>query len=194
MSPASDHPVRLRARLALPDGRLRAAAGAAVALPDDPRHVAALLGDDRARGHRVELDGRRLDRRAPPARVRAGLVGVGRAPVAPEVGVRDHLAAVCSPVRADALLADTPHLAGRGAEVAGVLSGGERRLLAWALARALRPRAVVLDGAATGLDPDALAWATRVVVAWRERGVCVLVRVGRAEERRWLEPPPALRP
>jgi branched-chain amino acid transport system ATP-binding protein len=184
--------VRLQARLKLPDGHLdvEVPPGGAHELPDDPQAVAALLGQDRHRGHRVLLDGRRIDRRPVSARVRAGLVTVGEAPVAAEVSVRDHLAAVRSRAVADGLLAATPVLAPLGARPAGLLSGGERRLLAWTLARALRPAVVVLDRAATGLDPDAVAWADEVVAAWRAHDVGVLVRVGRPEERRWLAAPP----
>lgn len=177
----------LDADLELPDGRLRLTVGGAVELPDDPRHVAALLGDGR-RGHRVRLEGRRLDRRSPAARVRAGLVAVGDAPVAPGLGVLDHLAAIVGPGEARRLLESTPHLAGRGDDPGGVLSGGERRLLAWSLARARRPRVVVLDRAGTGLDEEALAFAEAQVASWRARGVGVLVRVGRDEERAWLAP------
>ena len=184
---------RLQAHLELPDGQLdvEVAPGAARELPDDPRAVAALMGGDRHRGHRVLLEGRRLDRRTVATRVRAGLVVVGEAPVAPEVSVRDHLAAAGSRSAADDLLAATPVLSTLGARPAGLLSGGERRLLAWTLARALRPLVVVLDRAATGLDPDALAWAGEVVTAWRADGVGVLVRVGRPEERTWLSAPVA---
>lgn len=183
-----DRPPRLCADLALPRGRLRVGAGEARRLPDDPRHVAALLGDDRDRRHRLTLDGRRLDRRAPAARVRAGLVAVGAAPVAPEVTVVDHVAATVSRGHARALLADVPRLAGLGDLPAGLLSGGERRLLAWAQALA-RPAAVVLlDRAGTGLDPRALDWASGVVAQWRDAGVGVVARVGRREELAWLAP------
>lgn len=178
--------LRLDARLDLPAGRVRVGAGEAVPLADDPAHVAALRGVDRRRAHRVVLDGRRLDHRPPSARVRAGLVAVGEAPVAPAVDVLDHLAAVVRRPTAERLLASTPWLAPLGARPAGLLSGGERRLLAWTMARALRPAVVLLDRAGTGLDPDALAWAGEVVGAWTATGVGVLVRIGRPEERRWL--------
>lgn len=174
--------------LDLPAGRLRLDAGEVRELPDDPRHVAALLGP--APGdHRLVLDGRALHRRGPAARVRAGLVTVGDAPVAPEVSVTDHLAAVAPLERARHVLATTPHLADRGGDPAGVLSGGERRLLAWALARVLTPRVVVLDRAGTGLDDDAMAFAAGQVATWAQESVGILVRIGRARERTWLAAP-----
>ena len=107
------------------------------------------------------------------------------APVAPDVTVHDHLAAVLGDAAAGRVLADAPLLAGRGADPAGVLSGGERRVLAWLRARTVAPRAVLLDRAGEGLDADTLAWAGRVVTAWAAAGVAVLVRAGRQEERGW---------
>jgi ABC-type branched-subunit amino acid transport system ATPase component len=179
--------------LDLPEGRLRLHPGEVRALPDDARHVAALLGPA-AGDHRLVLAGRPLHRRGPAARVRAGLVAVGEAPVAPDLSVLEHLTAVAPVGEAREVLATTPHLAARGADPAGVLSGGERRLLAWALARVLGPKVVVLDRAGTGLDADALTFAGEQIAAWTAAGVGVLVRVGREQERAWLDPPPGAVP
>jgi ABC-type branched-subunit amino acid transport system ATPase component len=141
----------------------------------------------RRRGDRLTVDGRELARRGTAARARAGLVVVTETPVAPTVSVRDHLAAVTTPARADAVLAEVPRLAGRGGDPAGVLSGGERRLLAWARAALLTPKVVVLDGAATGLDADATSWASERLDRWRrEQGAVILVAPRRAEEARWI--------
>lgn len=184
--------VRLDAELALPTGRveIRVGSGEVARLPDDGGVVDALAGTgpDR-RSHRVVLDGRPLDRRGPAARVRAGLVVVGDAPVAADVTVTDHLAVRARPATVEALLATVPRLAGRGDDPAGVLSGGERRALAWARAVLLDPCVVVLDRAATGLDADAVEWATRQLEAWLGAGVAVLVRPGRAAEMAWLPGP-----
>jgi Fe-S cluster assembly ATPase SufC len=67
-----------------------------------------------------------------------------------------------------------------------VLSGGERRLLGWARVLLLEPAAVVLDRAATGLDSDALVWATAQVARWRAGGCVALVRPGRDAEAAWV--------
>lgn len=175
----------LSARLHLPDGvlELDVAAGEAVAVPPDA--VAALAGRVDRRD-RIRLAGRRLDRRGTAGRVRAGLALVTGAPVAAGVAVVDHLAAVTPLRRAGRLLDESPLLRGRGSDPAGVLSGGERRVLAILRAAAVGPRAVVLDAAGEGLDADALAWVGRRVLAWREDGVAVLVRPGRPEEHAWL--------
>lgn len=191
--PATSAAPLLWARLALPDGELDVVAGQLVRLPDDPRHVGALLGTERAtsaggaRRHHVRLAGRRLDRRARPARVRAGLVGVGSGAVAPDVTVVDHLAAVHGRADAQRRLAEAPLLVDRGDDPAGVLSGGERRLLDWLVADALGPRAAVLDRPATGLDPVALAWAHAVLDRWLDAGAAVVLRVGRDDEERWFD-------
>lgn len=145
--------------------------------------VDALLG--RERRAVVHVDGRRLRTRSVGARVRRGLGVVSGAPVAGDVTVRDHLAAVVGRREADELLRDAPLLAERGDDPAGVLSGGERRVLAWLRARATSPRVVLLDRAGEGLDADTLAWAGAVVRTWARADVAVVVRAGRAEERAW---------
>jgi ABC-type branched-subunit amino acid transport system ATPase component len=160
-------------------------AGEAVELVGEEA-VAALVGERRTRAVRIELDGRRLDRRGPAGRVRAGFAVVRGTEVAADLPVRDHLVAAAGRRRGAELLADTPWLADRGDAPAGVLSGGERRLLGWSLARAADPRVVLLDRAGTGLDAAALAWAHRVVDGWLDGGVGVVVVVARPEERRWL--------
>jgi ABC-type branched-subunit amino acid transport system ATPase component len=164
---------------------LRCEAGETVEL-DGEEVVAALVGERRRRGDRIELAGHRLDRRGPAGRVRVGLAVVRGTEVAGDVSVRDHLVAAAGRRRAAELLADTPWLADRDDAPAGVLSGGERRLLGWSLARAAAPLVVLLDRAGTGLDAAALAWAHRLVDRWLDDGGGVLVVVARPEERRWL--------
>lgn len=177
--------MRLEARLHLPDDvlDLRLAAGE---VAEVPAAAVAALADRADRRDRILLDGRRIDRRGTAGRVRAGLALVTGAVVAPDVPVRDHLAARASRRRAESLLADAPLLAGRGADPAGVLSGGERRVLAVLRAAATDPRVVLLDAAGEGLDPAALAWVGAAVARWRRQGVGILVRPGRPEERDWL--------
>jgi ABC-type lipopolysaccharide export system ATPase subunit len=164
---------------------VRCEAGEIVPLPDDDQVLAALVGEHRRAGDRIALAGRQLARRAPAGRVRAGLAVVSGAEVAADVSVLDHLAAATGRRRAAELLAGSPLLADRADDPAGVLSGGERRVLGWLLAGAVDPRVVVLDRAGTGLDDDSLNWAHGVVDGWLEHGVGLLVREGRAEEARW---------
>lgn len=176
---------RVRVAVGAGEGMLLEASGAEGA-------VAALTGLPvgdvlPGHGHRIRLDGHRLHRLPPAARVRRGLGLLVGAPVAPHVPVADHLAAVAGTRRAAVLLEGAPLLAGRGREPAGVLSGGERRVLAWLRCLATAPRAVVLDAPGRGLDPAILAWAGEQVAAWLSAGVAVVLRPGRPEERAWLE-------
>ena len=102
-----------------------------------------------------------------------------------DVTVGDHLAAIAGTTGAERLLTGAPLLAGRGDDPTGVLSGGERRVLAWLACIATAPSAVLLDRAGVGLDTATLGWCDEVVATWRRNGVPVLVAVGRPEERRW---------
>ncbi len=196
-----DEAVVLDARLALPGGtsrHLTLAPGDAVLLGDDdgPSVVAALLegpGSLRRRlrpRHRIVVNGRRLHRLGAARRVRRGLAAVHGAPVAADVSVLDHLAAVAGRRDAARLLADAPLLAGRGSDPAGLLSGGERLVLAWLTCQAVHPQVVVLDRAGVGLHADTLRWADGVVARWRAAGTAVVVRAGRTEERAWAAPTP----
>lgn len=181
---------RLQARAVAFDLAVELSAGGTARLPDDDGLIAWFGGQRRPRaGDQLQLDGRHLARRSPAARVRAGLVVVSDPPLAPAVSVVDHLAAVTSRSAAAELLTEVPRLDGRADDPAGVLSGGERRLLGWARALLLHPAAVVLDRAATGLDSEALAWATRQVERWRATGCVALVRPGREAEAAWLASP-----
>jgi hypothetical protein len=166
--------------------RVTCAGGEIVVLPDDEALVAAIVGEDRGGDHRIELAGQRVDRRSPAGRVRAGLAAVRGSEVAGDVSVRDHLIGACGRRRATELLDGASLLAARGDDPAGVLSGGERRVLGWLLAVAAEPCAAVLDRAGTGLDAVSLRWAHQVVDRWVDAGVAVLLRPGRPEEARWV--------
>lgn len=183
-----DAGVRLAATLDLPGGvlRLGSTAGCVHRLPPEDEVVAALTDAQPERAHQLVVDGRSLAHAGRAARVRAGLVVLDTPHVAPDVAVRDHLAAVTGARRAEALLRVLPQLAARGRELAGVLSGGERRLLGWLTAIALEPRVVVLDRAGTGLDDPHLRWAHGVIDTFARDGAVVLVRVGRDAEERWI--------
>lgn len=154
-----------------------------------PPVLAAVLGTG-PRGTSVRVAGRRVRGRGLAARVRRGLAIVSGAPVAADVSVVDHLAAVVGARRAQSLLSGAPLLADRGDDPAGVLSGGERRVLAWLRAQAMGPHAVLLDRAGEGLDTATMQWAGRAVARWADAGVAVVVRAGRAEERAWVTPGP----
>jgi ABC-type branched-subunit amino acid transport system ATPase component len=117
-------------------------------------------------------------------RASAGLVVLGDVPVAGDVNIRDHLAAI-DPTGATRLLCDAPLLAGRGGDLAGWLSGGERQVLGWLQTILVEPSVVVLDVAGRGLDQPTLLWAGEQIERWAAAGVAVAVHPGRVEEERW---------
>lgn len=167
---------------------IEVAPGGAWLVDDAPEAVVAtLLGTGPRRSGWARLDGRPL-RGSLASRVRRGLGVVQDAPVAPSVPVRDHLAARVGAAAADRALADAPLLAGRGDDPAGVLSGGERTVLAWLRALITDPTVLLLVRAGAGLDGATLAWAGEQVQAQRARGVSVVVVPGRVEEHAWAPP------
>jgi ABC-type uncharacterized transport system YnjBCD ATPase subunit len=168
---------------------LRAAAGPLLGWPATP--LIARLRGSTPHGS-VQLVGRRIDHLSTAARVRRGLAVVTTPAVAPDVSVRDHLAAVAPRGRAEETLADAPLLAGRGGEPAGILSGGERRILGWLRAYLQEPTAVVLERPTAGLDDRAVRWATGIVEGWQHGGVAIVVDPSRRAERSWLGSTPGL--
>ena len=183
-------PPRLRARLTLATRvlELEAFPGAVVTLVDvDADEAVAALAGRRGR-QRVVVDGRRLRGRSLARRVRRGMAFVVEPAVAADVSVLDHLAARGGTRRARRLLDSSPLLRGRGDDPAGVLSGGERRVLAWLGCIAAAPAVVVVDGGATGLDADTVAWLDVQVRDLRRTGTAFVVRPRRPEEAAWAAP------
>lgn len=165
-------------RVEVPPGQVRLVEG-----PDARRVADAVLRP--GGGHQVvTLGGQRLPASV-AARVRRGLGVISDVAPPADVTVRDHLGAIAGTGPAHRLLVGAPLLAHRGDDPTGVLSGGERRVLAWLACLATAPSAVLLDRAGVGLDTATLRWCDEVVATWRENGVPVLVAVGRPEERRW---------
>lgn len=126
----------------------------------------------------VRFDGHEMIQRTPMAAAAMGIVLIPeRDKVFPSISTADHLrlAAPHGRVR-DEVFDLFPWMRTRSASAAGLLSGGERQMLAMAMAWLLRPRLMLVDELSLGLAPivvrDLLA---KLVEINRRDGMAVLL-------------------
>lgn len=143
--------------------------------------MASLVGFVRSRARTIELAGQRIDRRRPFERVRAGLGYVpqsGR--VFPGLTVLENLEIVrgrrsfngWTPERVFDVFPALRALIGRDA---GLLSGGERQMLAVARALMANPSIVLLDEPSEGLAPVIVQKLGELTSRLKEEGIGVLL-------------------
>ena len=143
--------------------------------------MASLIGFVRNRARTIELDGQMIDRRRPHERVRAGLGYVpqsGR--VFPGLTVLENLEIVrgrssadgWSPERLFEVFPALRPLAGRDA---GLVSGGERQMLAVARALMANPSIILLDEPSEGLAPVIVQKLGALTGQLRDEGIGVLL-------------------
>jgi branched-chain amino acid transport system ATP-binding protein len=151
------------------------------------RAISGFLGIDDARVTEgtITFDGLRLDNRPPHETASRGVVLVPeREKVFPNLTVAENLAA---PVPRAANAAERrrqeeqifhlfPRLAELRRRVAGLLSGGERQMLAIASALMCRPQLLLIDELSLGLAPVVVEDLTRRLTAIRdELGIAILL-------------------
>jgi branched-chain amino acid transport system permease protein len=126
----------------------------------------------------IQLGDTVLDRMRPERRGSHGVVLVSeRDKVFPSVNVIDHLRILgLSRANARAALDRFAPLHGRYDSPAGLLSGGQRQLLALAVAMARKPKLLLVDEASQGLAPIAIQGFMQEISAIRqETGITILL-------------------
>ncbi len=140
--------------------------------------VAGLL---RLKSGSIRLDGERIDALPPRDRARRGIAFVPQeANIFPTLTVRENLemggfilprGAVRG--RIEGLLGRFPMLAQKRRQAARTLSGGQRQVLAMAMALMVEPRLLLLDEPSAGLSPLAAAALFDTIRAIHRQGVPV---------------------
>ncbi len=141
----------------------------------------AITGLLPVRRGRIELDGDRIDGRAPSEVVRRGIAHVpeGRQ-LFPTLSVRENLelGARERATRAadlEAIFALFPRLRERERQLAGTLSGGEQQMCAIGRGLMARPRLLLLDEPSLGLAPVMVKLIFETLATVNARGTSILL-------------------
>ena len=178
-------------------GRIEALKGVSLAVR--PGEIVALIGANGAGkttllktlagvlpswGGNITYDGARIERLAPPQRVRRGLILVpeGRG-ILQRMSVRENLlmGAYARPRHGglEGEMAEVvrrfPALAPRHLQLGGTLSGGEQQMLAIGRALMARPRLLMLDEPSLGLAPLMVREIMRILGELRAEGITILL-------------------
>jgi len=142
----------------------------------------AIAGQLRLREGQIRLDGENLAGLKPREIARRGVAYVPQeGNVFPSMTVRENLevGGFLAPRelsgRIDALFARFPILAEKRREAARALSGGQRQILAMAIALMVAPRVLLLDEPSAGLSPVAAAELFATIRTIRDQGVAVVL-------------------
>ena len=133
----------------------------------------------------IHFDGARIDGRATPDIIDAGLGSVpeGRR-VFPRMSVHENLLLGAYPRRRDRAGVDAdlarvfdafPRLKERRRQAAGTLSGGEQQMLALGRAWLRRPQLLCIDEPSMGLSPLFVDHVYDVLIGWKAEGLTILI-------------------
>lgn len=126
----------------------------------------------------VRFAGRDIRGLPPMATARLGLILVPeREKIFPNLSVAEHFRVITAEKSdVDEVFAIFPQLERRAASKAGLLSGGERQMLALAVAFCMHPKVLLVDELSLGLAPAAIARLTAALKEYQKRtGVAILL-------------------
>jgi branched-chain amino acid transport system ATP-binding protein len=144
----------------------------------------AISGLVHLRGGTVSLDGRRIDKLRPDEIVAAGIIHVPQGDLLfPDMTVLENLrmgaylpeAARLESQRLEEVFALLPKLRERQSQVAGTLSGGERRMVGIGRGLMAGGRLLMLDEPSLGLAPIVIDQIYEVIGSLRDSGRTVLI-------------------
>jgi branched-chain amino acid transport system ATP-binding protein/neutral amino acid transport system ATP-binding protein len=148
--------------------------------------VAGLL---RLKSGRILLEGVPIETSSPRDRARAGIAFVPQeANIFPTMSVRENLemGGFLEPIgtagRIDALFARFPMLADKRRQAARTLSGGQRQILAMAMALMVQPKLLLLDEPSAGLSPKAAEALFDSIAAIHAEGTAIAMVEQNARE------------
>jgi branched-chain amino acid transport system ATP-binding protein len=151
----------------------------------------AVFGLGPQRQGMIRFDQIDLSRSTPPENIAAGVAFVPQgARVFRDLSVFENLrmggytlSPVLLPTRIEEVLNAFPILRQRRNQTAGVLSGGERQMLAFGMALMLRPRLLLIDEPSIGLAPKLVAQIFDTIVHIRDKfGTAVLIVEQQAQQ------------
>ena len=141
--------------------------------------VRILSGHLACREGEISLDGRAVTEFSADRRCRLGLsYAMQERPVFDRLSVRDNLLLMLPPNslgRYEAYFGTFPILERRLSQVAGTLSGGERKLLSFARAMAENGTVTILDEPSEGVQAENIEKMKEFVLARKREGGCLVV-------------------
>jgi branched-chain amino acid transport system ATP-binding protein/neutral amino acid transport system ATP-binding protein len=176
-----------RADMILKGVSIRAGAGEIVAIlgpngAGKSTFLKAVAGQLKVREGTIKVDGAEVANLRPRQIAQRGVAYVPQeANVFPSMTVREnlemggYLAPRAAPARIEALFQRFPILAEKRREAARALSGGQRQILAVAIALMVEPKLLLLDEPSAGLSPVAAAELFATIRRVRDQGVGIVL-------------------
>lgn len=131
---------------------------------------------------RITLAGQDLTRETPMARAKAGMAFVpqernvfGTLTVEENLAIGAFLEPAAARAKIEAIYARYPMLASKRRALGRTLSGGQRQILAMAMALVIQPKLLLLDEPTAGLSPKAADELFETIIALNREGLPILM-------------------